>query len=187
VRDLLELGVSDQATLTTIQHMLPGGLSLRDRRDSLTVAGYQRLATMHKHEVHAWIESHRNNDDDSIGRLARHLGRYEKEFLRYLDDPDIPAMNNFAEGLLRFAVVLRKIGCCNRTDRGVRTFGVFSSLLATFRRRGLDFVDWLIDVTMGAGPKYVPQNLLPAHYKMRHRSTRRLRRKRRVRRHRQSR
>lgn len=164
VRDLLELGVSDQATLTTIQQLLLGGLSLRDRRDSLTPRGYQRLATMHKNAVRTWIEAHRDDDDNSIGRLARHLGRYEFEFLRYLDDPDIPATNNFAEGLLRFAVVLRKIGCCNRTARGVRTFEVFGSLLATFRRRGLDFVDWLSTFITGPGPKYIPPDLLPKHY-----------------------
>lgn len=164
VRDLLELGVSDQPTLTAIGQLLLGGLSLRDRRATLTPLGYKRLATMHKNDFHAWVEANRENDDDSIGRLARHLGRYEAEFLRYLDDPDIPATNNFAEGLLRFAVVLRKIGCCNRTQRGVRTFEVFASLLATFRRRGLDFIDWMIDFMTGPGPKYVPPDLLPDGY-----------------------
>lgn len=164
VRDLLELGVSDQSTLTAIQQILLGGLSLRDRRDTLTPLGYQRLATTHKRHFHDWIEANRNHEDNAIGRLARHLGKYEKEFLRYLDNPNIPATNNFAEGLLRFAVVLRKVGCCNRTERGVHTFEVFSSLLATFRRRGLDFVDWVIDFMTGSGPKYVPPDLLPQGY-----------------------
>lgn len=164
VRDLLEAGVSDQPTLATIQRLLLGGLSLRDRRDTLTTLGYKRLATMHKQNVHDWIEAHRENGDEAIGRLARHLGKYETEFLRYLDDPHIPATNNFAEGLLRFAVVLRKVGCCNRTDRGVRTFETLSSLLATFRRRGLDFIDWVIEFMTGAGPKYVPPDLLPPEY-----------------------
>lgn len=165
VRDLLELGVADQPTLKTIQGLLLGGLSLRDRRDGLTPQGYQRLATIHKRQVHDWIEANRAHPDDAIGRLARHLGKYETEFFRYLDDPDIPATNNFAEGLLRFAVVLRKVGCCNRTERGVRTFEILSSLLATFRRRGLDFIHWVIDFMTGAGPKYVPPDLLPAAFK----------------------
>jgi hypothetical protein len=165
VRDLLEQGVSDRPTLETIQQLLLGGLSLRDRRDGLTPQGYGRLATIHKRNVHDWIEDHRAHEDDAIGRLARHLGKYETEFLRYLDDPDIPATNNFAEGLLRFAVVLRKVGCCNRTERGVRTFETLSSLSATFRRRGLDFIAWVIDFMTGAGPKYVPPDLLPAGFK----------------------
>lgn len=161
VRDLLDAGVSDNALLTEIQQLLLGGLSLRDRRDTLTEMGYRRLVTMHKQQMHDWMEANRQHEDIAIGRLARHLGKYEREFLLYLDDPQIPATNNFAEGLLRFAVVLRKIGCCNRTERGVQTFETLSSLLATFRRRGLNFVDWVIDFLQGVGPKYVPPDLLP--------------------------
>jgi transposase len=165
VRDLLDLGVSDQPRLQSIQQLLLDGLSLRDRRDGLTLQGYQRLVTIHRRRVHDWIEENRAHEDDVIGRLARHLGKYETEFLRYLDDPDLPATNNFAEGLLRFAVVLRKVGCCNRTQRGVRTFETLSSLLATFRRRGLDFIDWVIEFMTSAGPKYVPPDLLPDGFK----------------------
>ena len=161
VRDLLESSTSDQPSLREIQILLGDGLALRDRRDELTAAGYQRLVTMHKRRFANWIASHQQNTDETVGRLARHLGKYELEFLRYLEDPTIPATNNFAEGLLRFAVVLRKIGCCNRTERGVKTFEVLSSLLATFRRRGLDFADWVIDFLTGSGPKYVPPDLLP--------------------------
>jgi len=164
VRDLLKSGLSSMPVLTEIQQLLYDGLSLRDRRDTLTAMGYQRLVTMHKQHVHDWIEKHCEDEDLAIGRLARHLGKYEKEFLLYLDDPDIPATNNFAEGLLRFAVVLRKIGCCNRTELGVRTFETLSSLLATFRLRGLSFVDWAIDFLQGTDPKYVPPDLLPPDF-----------------------
>jgi len=164
VRDLLQAGVSDQPTLAAIQQLLFDGLSLRDRRDTLTAVGYQRLVTMHQQKVHDWIEAHRASEDEAIGRLARHLGKYETEFLRYLDAPHIPATNNFAEGLLRFAVVLRKVGCCNRTELGARTFETLSSLLATFRRRGLNFIDWVIEFMTGAGPKYVPPDLLPPDF-----------------------
>ena len=161
VRDLLELGVSEKTTLEAIQQLLHGGLKLRDRRDELTAVGFQRLVTMHKNRMHDWIAANCQHEDQVIGRLARHLGKYEDEFLVYLDDPDIPATNNFAEGQLRFAVILRKIGCCNRSPRGVQTFETLASLLATFRRRGLDFVDWTINFLQGSGQKYVPPDLLP--------------------------
>ena len=166
VRDLLEAEISHQyqEILIEIQQLLYGGLALRDRREELTARGFQRLATMHKNNLHAWISANREHEDDSIGRLARHLERYEEEFTAYLDDPAVPATNNFAEGLLRFAVVLRKIGCCNRSDRGVETFETLASLLATFRRRGLDFIGWAIAFLTGSGPKYVPPDLLPAGF-----------------------
>ncbi len=138
LRDLLETNLSDRErrALEEIQQLLQGGLLLRDRREELTPLGFRRLVTGLKGQVHDWIESHAVDEADSVGRLARHLGRYEQEFLLYLDDPLIPATNNYAEGTLRFAVLLRKVGCCNRSVRGVRTFEILSSLLATFQRRG---------------------------------------------------
>jgi len=161
IRDLLKTEIADQAALEEIQQLLRGGLTLRDRREHLTQLGYRRLATIHKNRVHQWIADNSHHEDQAIGRLARHLGKYEDEFLIYLDDPQIPATNNHAERTLRFAVVLRKIGCCNRTERGVQTFEILSSLLATFQRRGKDFIGWAIDLLQGPGPKYVPPDLLP--------------------------
>lgn len=164
IRDLLAAEATDRAALEKIQQLLLGGLALRDRREALTELGYRRLATQHKAKVHDWIAQHTAHADQAVGRLARHLRRYKTEFLRYLDDPRIPATNNQGESTLRFAVLLRKIGCCNRTPRGVQTFEVLSSLLATFRKRGLDFTRWAIQFLQGAGPKYVPPDLLPADF-----------------------
>lgn len=161
IRDLLETDIGDRAALEEIQAILQNGLSLRDRREELTDLGYRRLVTVLKDEFHDWIHSHEQHADDAIGRLARHLGRYEEEFLVYLDDPLYPATNNYAEGTLRFAVLLRKVGCGNRTASGVRTFEVLSSLLATFSRREKDFIGWSMELLQGTDPKYVPPDLLP--------------------------
>lgn len=68
---------------------------------------------------------------------ARHLNKYSVEFNRHLFNAAIPSTNNYAERFLRGAVLLRKVGCCNRSDRGVQTFETLSSLLATLRKRGL--------------------------------------------------
>lgn len=164
VRDLLKAEIADQASLEDIQQLLYGGLALRDRRKELTDRGYRRLVSIHKGKVHQWVEANANHEDEAVGRLARHLQKYEREFLLYLDDPQIPATNNYGEGTLRFAVLLRKIGCCNRTDRGVETFETLSSLLATFARRGKDFIAWAIELLQGTSPKYVPPDLLPPGY-----------------------
>lgn len=164
IRDVLAAGAADATALESIQGLLRGGLTLRDRREELSEAGFRRLVAQHKAQVHDCIVAHEDHADLAVGRLARHLGRYETEFLRYLDDPRIPATNNLGESTLRFAVLLRKIGCCNRTLRGVKTFEVLSSILATFRRRQLDFTYWAIEFLQGASPKYVPPDLLPAGY-----------------------
>jgi len=90
-----------------------------------------------------WIERHRNTPDEEVSRLAGHLEKYESEFLRYLNDPRIPATNNTAEQTLRFAVLLCKVGCGNRSETGERTFKVLSSVSGTFCRCRVGFHQWV--------------------------------------------
>ncbi len=66
--------------------------------------------------------------------------------------------------MLRFAVLLRKVGCRNRSGRGVFTFEVLSSLSATFEERSKDFFAWSKELLRGSSPKYVPPDLLPPHF-----------------------
>jgi len=150
-----------RGALEEIRELLREGLGLRDRRDELTELGYRRLVTGLKGRIHAWIESHVADRNDEVGRLARHLSRYEEEFLRYLDDAAIPATNNHGEQTIRFAVVLRKRGSCNKTDRGAATFEVLGSLLATFERQGKDFYGWVSDLLTHGVPNIIPADLLP--------------------------
>lgn len=147
--------------LEEIRDLLRRGLSLRDRRGELTERGYRQQVTRLKRQIHEWIEAHEDDDDDEVGRLARHLLRYEQEFLLYLDDVRIPATNNEGERTLRFAVVLRKRGSCNKTDCGAATFEVLGSLLATFAKRGKDFYTWVQEVLTHGHPNVVPPDLLP--------------------------
>ena len=76
---------------------------------------------------------------------------------------DSPSTNNYAERSLRGAVLLRKVGCCNRTERGVQAFETLSSLLATFQKRGMDFTEWLKHRLSVTGPQEIPPQLLPAN------------------------
>ena len=109
-----------------------------------------------------WITTHTADSDQEVARLARHLAKYQDEFLYYLEDPSVSATNNLAEQTLRFAVLLRKVGCGNRTWAGARTFETLSSILATYRRSGIDFAGWVSDQMQWDRPKLVPASLLPA-------------------------
>ena len=54
----------------------------------------------------------------------------------FLDYPQIPFENNFAERMIRPAVILRKNSQSNRSDRGALTQAVLMSIYRTFRLRG---------------------------------------------------
>ena len=66
-----------------------------------------------------------------------------------------------AEQTLRTAVLLRKVGCCNRSEKGIKSFENLTSLFATFAKRGKDFKDWIKERLIGPGLKFVPPILLP--------------------------
>jgi transposase len=56
----------------------------------------------------------------------------------FLDYPQIPFENNFAERQIRPAVILRKNSQSNRSDRGALTQAVLMSVYRTLRLRGHD-------------------------------------------------
>jgi hypothetical protein len=147
--------------LDELCQLLRRGFALRDRREELTEPGYRGQVTRLLGTIHEWIETHGQDADEEVGRLARHLARYEVEFFRYLEDPQLPATNNYGEQTIRFAVVLRKRGSCNKTARGAATFEVLSSLLATFEKRGKDFTQWVQELLAHGHPKIIPPDLLP--------------------------
>ena len=150
-----------RAGLMDVRELLKSGLALRDRREELTDLGFQRKVTTFRSDLDDWIERHRNTPDEEVSRLAGHLEKYESEFLHYLNDPRIPATNNTAEQTLRFAVLLRKVGCGNRSETGARTFEVLSSVSATFRRCGVDFLAWVSTLMNLSHPELIPPELLP--------------------------
>jgi hypothetical protein len=53
-------------------------------------------------------------------RLACHLCNYKSDFTKHLHDRQIPPAKNYAKQTLRTAVLLRKVACCNRSERELR-------------------------------------------------------------------
>jgi len=77
-------------------------------------------------------------EDADVRRLCKRLRRTGDSLLTFLDYPEIPFENNFAERQIRPAVILRKNGQSNRSDRGALTQAVLMSVYRTLRLRGND-------------------------------------------------
>ena len=77
-------------------------------------------------------------DDADVRRLCKRLRRTGDSLFTFLDYPEIPFENNFAERQIRPAVILRKNGQSNRSDRGALTQAVLMSVYRTLRLRGHD-------------------------------------------------
>ncbi len=74
--------------------------------------------------------------DADVWRLCKRLRRTGDHLFTFLDYPQIPFENNFAERMIRPAVILRKNSQSNRSDRGARTQAVLMSVYRTPRLRG---------------------------------------------------
>ena len=90
-------------------------------------------------------EKRRFSDPDNA-RLANRLRKQRQHLFTFLDVEEVEATNNRAERAIRPAVVLRKMGGCNRTPRGSRTHAVLASLLVTAKQQGQRPLDYLVEV-----------------------------------------
>jgi len=76
--------------------------------------------------------------DGDVRRLTLRLRKHLDHIFTFLDHTDVPFENNFAERQIRPAVILRKNGQSNRSDRGAATQAVLMSVYRTLRLRGLN-------------------------------------------------
>ena len=81
--------------------------------------------------------------DPDEERVANRLRKRRKHLFTFLDHPAVEATNNRAERALRPPVIVRKLSCGNKTQRGKRTWEILTSVAATCRQRGQSFVEFL--------------------------------------------
>lgn len=73
-------------------------------------------------------------------RLANRMRKHRKHLLTFLQNDEVDATNNQAERQIRPLVLQRKISCGSRSDRGARIHETLTSVLATARQQGKDFI-----------------------------------------------
>ncbi len=73
-------------------------------------------------------------------RFQDRLKRQQPHLLGCLKEPEAEPTNNRAERALRPAVIVRKLSCGNKTDRGRRAFEILASLAATADQQARDFL-----------------------------------------------
>lgn len=128
-----------------LKALLQKALDLRDRRDEQQVSphglrvalgrlksGLDRLLKMKL--------SHKSN-----ARLAKHVRKHKEQVFTFLDDPEIEATNHQAEQALRPAVLIRKVGGCNKSWNGARAHEILLSLFRTAKQRGVSGLTFVVE------------------------------------------
>jgi transposase len=144
--DLLEVQKRGAARFPhQVKNLLKDAIALSGRHGELapsTMAEYARRIERRADDLLAWTPTDREN-----AKLAKHLREHRDQLFSCLYDPAIPATNNFAEQEIRGAVVTRKIGGCNRSERHAHAHAQLASVAQTAHRHGLPFsevvADWM--------------------------------------------
>lgn len=112
------------------------------RRDDLFEDGeFEDLATELERVFFDILDTTPSNPANA--HMVNRLLTWQDAVLRCLRVPGVPSTNNHAERQIRPAVVMRKRGGCNRTERGARTFERLASVAATRAQHGLFLIEWV--------------------------------------------
>lgn len=157
------LPAKEKTHVTTLSHLLKEAIHLADRRDTLTAEGYKRRVQEIENRLDAWLESNlrRHKPSAELDRLDKHVRSHRGEWLVFLHQQYVPPTNNHAEQMLRPAVITRKIGGCNKNERGARVHEILASLMVTCHRRGKRFVDLARKLWQSNQPTAVALTNLP--------------------------
>jgi transposase len=131
-----------QAFAKTLRRLVRDGIRLRKRPD-FTPERYRTRIVRLGRRLDALIAT--EPADADARRLLKRLRRTGDHLFTFLDYPQIPFENNFAERQIRPAVILRKNSQSNRSDRGAVTQAVLMSIYRTLRLRGHDPLQTIAD------------------------------------------
>jgi len=124
-----------QVFAKTLRRLIRDGIRLRKRPDFSPQKYRSRILRLGR-RLDVLIAS--EADDADARRLLKRLRRTGDHLFTFLDYPQIPFENNFAERQIRPAVILRKNSQSNRSDRGAVTQAVLMSVYRTLRLRAHD-------------------------------------------------
>lgn len=156
---------AQQKWAVQLKELLQDAIALAQKREELTPDVYAKRVEKIEDRLDAWIDAVPTTDAD-VNRLVKHVASHRGEWLIFLHDAEVPATNNFAERMIRPAVITRKVGGCNKTLKGAVVHGVLASLIATCRHQGRRFLDLAKRLWTGDGPQAITIGELPGSAKL---------------------
>jgi len=79
------------------------------------------------------------NPDDILRKIIKKIAKEKKRILTFVEHPDVPCHNNFAEYLIRTGVLKRKISGGSLSPEGANAYAILLSIYVTCKLRGISF------------------------------------------------
>jgi len=124
-----------------VKGLLQDVIALRGCRDDLAASTYRRKCRGVEQRLDRLLAGHSTVTENE--KLRRHMTKHRDQLLVTLDDPAVPPTNNLAEQRLRGAVVVRKLGGCNRSDEHAWAHAVLASVAQTAHCQDFTFTDFV--------------------------------------------
>lgn len=124
-----------------IMRALQDAIALRKRRDELAPTTYARHCRDLERRIDRLLTGTSSVAD--YERLRRHMAKHREQLLVCLYEPDVEPTNNLAERELRGAVVIRKLGGCNRSEQHAEAHAVIASVAQTAHRQGTTMTNFV--------------------------------------------
>ena len=122
-----------------LRRLIRDAIRLHKRKSDLDAAVYQRRLDRIESRLKLMIAYDWSNKEAQ--RLVKRLRRHQHELFTFLWEEGVPFDNNFAERMIRGAVIMRKNSYNNRSDKGARTQAILMSVFTTLKQRGLNPLD----------------------------------------------
>jgi hypothetical protein len=116
-------------------------IALRKRRDELAASTYARHCRALERRIDRLLAGTSSIAD--YERLRRHMVKHREQLLVCLFEPEVEPTNNLAERELRGAVVIRKLGGCNRSEQHAEAHAVIASVAQTAHRQGTTMTNFV--------------------------------------------
>jgi transposase len=129
-----------------VSALLRQALALQEQKSTLAPETYAERCAQLETQLDKLIDVRRRLTDPDNQRIAKRLRKHRDHLLRFLYTDGLDATNNQAERMLRPAVITRKTGGCNRSQRGAETHAILSSVLATCKQRSIPLLDFLVEL-----------------------------------------
>ena len=124
-----------------VKELLQDAIALRGRRDDLAASTYRRQCRVVEQRLDHLLDGHSTVTENE--KLRRHMRKHRDQLLVCLDDPAVPPTNNLAEQRLRGAVIVRKLGGCNRSELHAWAHAVHASVAQTAHCQGFTVTDFV--------------------------------------------
>lgn len=130
------------------RRIIRDGEHLQQNRDQLGELVFQRRLKRLKQRLSDLLQW--PNPGDVLKEIIKKVKRQQPRILTFVEHPDVPSHNNYAEYLIRIGVLKRKISGGSVSAEGAESYAILLSIYVTCKLRGISF------------PKYMKESL--RHY-----------------------